>query len=254
MHTKISEVGQVISWHSEKNERKVATGWHTLDTPDFDGNWHMDYFEAVLCSVVWSPIKFRDGVRKESHFLGAMVCALDFDGPETPLEWARETFKKYDVAIGTTKSHQKEKNGITCDRYRVLLWFKEPITELALYKNNMNILIQKYGADKACKDGARFFFPCVEIVESHAGKSVDIVPLPVVCENNAQHYERKKPAHFVIKAVPAPVGQRDKTVFAAACEMLRRGLDPMWQFDTLRIIANGLSDDEIRKCIKNARQ
>ena len=242
----------MISWHKSKSERMVAKGWHILDEDPFDG-WTVKYLEKCICRTIWSPIKYREGIRLESHFLGAMVCALDFDGPDTPLSWARETFKDYDVIIGTTKSHQKAKNGITCDRYRVLLWFKEPITELALYKHNMGLLINKHGADKACKDGARFFFPCVEIVESHGGAMLDIKPLPLAVENNLPRYDKPKPSYFGIKAEPAPSGERNKKVFAAACEMRRRGLDPFFQMDTLRVIANGLSDSEIVQCVKNSK-
>ncbi len=240
----------MISWHKSKSERMVAKGWHILDEDPFDG-WTVKYLEKCICRTIWSPIKYREGIRLESHFLGAMVCALDFDGPDTPLSWARETFKDYDVIIGTTKSHQKPKNGITCDRYRVLLWFKEPITELALYKHNMGLLINKHGADKACKDGARFFFPCVEIVESHGGAMLDIMPLPVAVEKIKTRYQGTKSLSYFGNIQPASTN-RNIAVYGLVCDLIKEGFDPYSKMGIIRHRANGLPENEIESAIKSA--
>lgn len=245
----------MFSWHKCKDEKSVHKNWHTLATPDFDGEWHPEHIERTLCRFIWSPIKWRDGIRKESHFLGSLVCALDFDSPNTSLEWARETFKEYDVIIGTTKSHQKEKKGIVCERFRVVLWFTEPITDLALYKHNMVLLIQKYGADKACNDGARFFFPCTEIVESHGGKCVEIEPLPVVSKENTSLYgvKRRRGMNYIIDAYPA-VDHRNSTVFSVGCRLFRTKLDYDLIIDKLRVISNGLPEDEFERTVKRCQE
>ena len=241
----------MISWHKSKSERMVAKGWHTLSDDPFDG-WTVKYLEKCICRTIWSPIKYREGIRLESHFLGAMVCALDFDGPDTPLSWARETFKDYDVIIGTTKSHQKQKNGIVCDRYRVLLWFKEPITELALYKHNMVLLINKHGADKSCKDGARFFFPCVEIVESHGGAMLDIKPLPVAVEKRITRYGLSPKIKTQIDT--AQEGKRNITCFREACKMFDNRVDQNKILDTITRMSNGLSQKEILSIFNSAKR
>ena len=244
----------MISWHKSKSERMVAKGWHTLSDDPFDG-WTVKYLEKCICRTIWSPIKYREGIRLESHFLGAMVCALDFDGPDTPLSWARETFKDYDVIIGTTKSHQKQKNGIVCDRYRVLMWFKEPIYDAATYKHNMGLLINKHGADKACKDAARFFFPCVDIVESHGGAMLDIMPLPVAVENNLPRYTptKKRGQYGAIKATPA-TENRNQAVFTEGCRLFRTKLDYNSIVDKLRIISNGLPESEFQRTLQRCQE
>jgi hypothetical protein len=244
----------VISWHREKNERKVATGWHALAEDPFDG-WTPKYLEMVISSRIWSPIKFKEGIRKESHYLVSIVAALDFDGPETPLSWAQETFRDYDATIGTTKSHQKEKNGITCDRYRVLLWFKEAIYDAATYKHNMGLLINKYRADKACKDAARFFFPCVDIVESHGGGTVDVVPLPVAVEKGLPRYTptKRRGQYGAINATPA-TENRNQAVFTEGCRLFRTELDYSSIIDKLRIISNGLPENEFQRTIKRCQE
>lgn len=242
----------MLSWHKSKDAKSVHKNWNTLATPDFDGEWYSEYIEKVIKSQVWSPIKWCEGIRKESHFIGSLLCALDFDSPETPLPWAFETFADFDVIIGTTKSHQKEKNGITCDRYRVVMWFAEPIMSLELYKHNMKLLIEKYGADKACKDGARFFFPCTEIVASHAGHAVDVAPLPVVLE--------KKVTRYGLAAMPRGdinipnTGERNTTCFKQACKMFDQRIDHAMILDTLRRMSNGMNEKEILSIFNSAKR
>lgn len=245
----------MISWHESKDARSVHQSWKTLATPDFDGQWHSEYIEHVICKKVWSPIKWRDGVRKESHFLGAFMCALDFDSPQTNLEWARKTFADYNCTIGTTKSHQKEKNGVVCDRFRVCLWFDEPITELEKYKHNMALLIAKYGADRACKDGARFFFPCVEIVESHDGDSIPASALPVAVLEKTTLYSahKRRGMNYVVNAQPA-VSERNSTMFKEGCRLFRTKLDYNLIVDKLRIISNGLPEEEFLRTLERCQE
>ena len=242
----------MLSWHPLKNgaPTQYAKGFKFLGSPELDDEYSFDYISKALTKYVWSPIKFDGGIRLEKHFLGTIFCALDFDSPATTLEWALETFKEHTHIIGTTKSHQKEKNGITCDRFRVVLMFEDLVTDLPLYKYNMEKMILKHKADRACKDGARFFYPCKEIVSIQNGVLVKVEPLPVV-DKVAQPQKTSK---YSFLGKPASEGKRNRTTFAAACEMIRRGLDPLREMDTLRTIANGLSDKEIEQCIINARK
>jgi hypothetical protein len=115
---------------------------------------------------VWSPIVWKDGIRKEANFISADWCVLDFDDPEMTLAQALNVFCDRVHVIGTTKSHLKEKGGIICDRFRVCLKFSETITNLREYRWNIARYLDQYPVDKACKDGARFFYPCVDIISS----------------------------------------------------------------------------------------
>jgi hypothetical protein len=242
----------MFSWHPLKNgaATQYAKGFKFLGSPELDDEYSFEYIGKALTKYVWSPIKFADGIRLEKHFLGTIFCALDFDSPATTLEWALETFKDHTHIIGTTKSHQKEKNGITCDRFRVVLMFEDLVTDLHLYKYNMEKMILKHKADRACKDGARFFYPCKEIVSIQNGVLVKVEPLPVV----DKLVQPQKTSKYSFLGKPASEGKRNRTTFSAACEMIRRGLDPLREMDTLRTIANGLSDKEIEQCIINARK
>jgi hypothetical protein len=247
----------MFSWHPLKSTdaSKFARGFKTLENPELDDEWRMEYLERAITKHCWSPILLRGGNRLEKNFLGSYICALDFDAPYTPLACAIEEFKDFSHIIATTKSHQKPKNGVVCDRYRVVLWWERLITDLAEYKYNLAKQIDNYYSDKACSDGARFFFPCVDIISSNGnGKLVPVDALDVAPQKIVKHHTRQKPSYFGIRDTPAPVGTRNKAVFAASCEMLRRGMDIRMNMETLRSIANGLQEREIEQAISSAEK
>lgn len=151
----------MISFHSSKDfssPNMFASGFRSAEIFD------MERISRCITQFVWSPIVWENGIRHQSKFLAVRLCALDFDDGDLTLENAVNSFCDMTHVIGVTKSHQKEKNGIICDRFRVVLVFESKIENLEIYKSNMALLTRIHGADKACKDGARFFYPCNEIV------------------------------------------------------------------------------------------
>ena len=82
-----------------------------------------DIHKLMLNSKIqYSNLKWNNG-HKGSKQLDAtsvdcIICDLD-DG--LSIASFQSIFKKYTYFLGTTKSHQKEKKGLTCDRYRVLM-------------------------------------------------------------------------------------------------------------------------------------
>jgi len=125
-----------------------------------------NYFELsqVILNHVWSPILWMDGRRKQDNFLSSDFMVLDFDDGETTLAQALEIWSDTNHIIGSTKSHQVEKNGIVCDRFRVILKLEKPATRLVDYRYTISKLIDQNDCDPACKDGGRFFYPCTTIV------------------------------------------------------------------------------------------
>lgn len=113
----------------------------------------------------WSPIIWKSGVRLSSNFEYSDCVVLDFDSPEVSMASTLENkLADYIHIVGTTKSHQVPKDGITCDRFRVLLALDRRITDAREYQHTLTKLIEEYGADPACSDPARFFWPCTKIV------------------------------------------------------------------------------------------
>ena len=137
-----------------------------------------------LTSKVWSVCIWKDGRRREQNFITAKWGALDFDDGRYTLAQAKKDWNKCIHVIGTTKSHQVAKSGKEpCDRFRILFPWSEPITDLRSYRWNMSQLVEKYGADEKCIDGARFYWPCSKITSIQTkGELIEI--------------EHKAPPHF----------------------------------------------------------
>lgn len=120
---------------------------------------------------VWSPIIWEAGKRLRKGFVSCHYAALDFDEGwriSDAVRWVGT--KGISAIIGTSKSHQIQKGAKPpCDRFRLIFPFHEPITDRRDYEWNMERLILETGADKACSDAARYFFPCKEIVFKNQG-------------------------------------------------------------------------------------
>lgn len=133
---------------------------------DFKRLSNMNMLAHTIMSCCWSPCVWQNNNRLSSEFESAHFLVLDFDddGPETMAE-VNHTLRDHKRIIATTKSHQKPKNGLVCDRYRLIIPFERPIYDYAIYKSTyLQALKRFYWADQACHDGARFFFPCNKIV------------------------------------------------------------------------------------------
>jgi len=107
-------------------------------------------------TVSYSALEYSNGYRKSSNVIGEPeVIILDFDNGMT-LGEAKERFKPFLNAISTTKSHKKEKNGVICDRFRVIMP-TYPIPK-DKFKKVMSNILKYYSSDEQCKDSARLFF------------------------------------------------------------------------------------------------
>jgi hypothetical protein len=184
--------------------------------------------ERIFPIFCWSPIIWNNGERAEKNFITSEWCGLDFDTPETSLDWAKKNFCDAIHIIGTTKSHQKEKSGIICDRFRVVLKFEVPIRNLKQYKYNMALYAERYNADRQCVDGARFYWPCNKIVSiSQEGYTQDVyeakeeVKEPFDLEAYKTKPISEKTLH--LHRYGAVHGQRNERCFKSALELFRKG-------------------------------
>lgn len=127
---------------------------------------NMSLLGDTILNGVWSPIIWKDGERRSSNFIEAHFLALDFDQPgEESMLDINDSLKDFKRIIATTKSHGKDKGGITCDRFRLVLPFDKPITNVDEYIYNIKLAMKRFPhADKSCSDAGRFFFPSKEIV------------------------------------------------------------------------------------------
>jgi hypothetical protein len=189
--------------------------------------------EKLILKYAYSPCMWAGGERKKVNFRHAEWIALDFDaGPS--LKAISKVFKEYVHIVATTKSHQvKKENGSIGDRFRVILKLSEAIYHGPTYENTVTHYIEKYGADAACKDSSRFFWPSVKIIQSaYFGQVIE----PLVPKRKSRKYNdwlKKNAAHYKKNGVlPANVALylergsnlgRNKTSYCIAKDLAKLG-------------------------------
>lgn len=201
----------------------------------------LERLAKCMLSFIWSPIVFRGGVRREENFIEAFWCALDFEDPEFSLEQAQNVFCDMRHVIATTKSHGLAKgNAPACDRFRVLLEWSEPIPDLRIYRWNMRRMLDRHPADGACIDGARFFYPCKELVSINVDAEAYTAPVnyevPPNFENERLGLSPEKLAELRASGkVPSfaarwlaneiPVGKRNTYCYGIAKDLTYAGFE-----------------------------
>lgn len=148
------------SKHSSAEKAQVSFGTVELN---FAG------FSELITTAAWSPSTYKQGARKADNFESSELIALDIDSGTT-LEDAKTAIETagYSYILAPSKSHQIEKNGVICDRFRIVLFIETAITNATDYKATISAVIAELGvnADKACVDVARFYFPCKSVHSS----------------------------------------------------------------------------------------
>lgn len=200
----------------------------------------------VIFERVWSPVLWQNGLRKKDMFESAAFIALDFDSGVWTLETAKEFVQDYglNALIGTTKSHQKEKvssAGVVsaaCDRFRLLIETEGPCENREDYEYTMQRLVERFPCDKSCVDGARYFFPCKELVLKHEGGnllSFETKPESVKKQEQLREEFRNRDTekHRLSGTIPFRIkklltegieeGQRHKSCFSIGAELGKIG-------------------------------
>lgn len=120
------------------------------------GKWND--LHKVTEKYEYSAIYFVDEKRHKASAKGASTIILDFDDGMS-LKEAYMLFAEYRALIVTTKSHQKDKHGLTCDRFRVIFPLVYSIIDMNYYEELMREIISFYKSDRACSDSARYYSP-----------------------------------------------------------------------------------------------
>ncbi len=117
--------------------------------------------DMVRSAGQYSAVEFRDGYRDAAHAIPySELIVLDYDDGVTLCD-AVEMFRQYIGIVATTRSHRKEKNGVVCDRFRVILPTRKPVLlEVEEFRMMMKEVIHNYGTDKACSNISRTYFGC----------------------------------------------------------------------------------------------
>jgi len=108
---------------------------------------------------------FRGGVSSNDNWTAQpSLLILDVDDGLT-LDEAKSFFSGSQALISTTRNHMKLKNDVMCDRYRVILPLKDPITcTPSEYSKAMALIYEEKFSfvDESCKDASRIYFGYAE--------------------------------------------------------------------------------------------
>ncbi len=257
----------MISYHLSSPETTDLSGYGD-NFIVFDGESILA-IRSILLQRQWSPIIWRNGERKSIHFIMARFLGLDFENEDVPITRIHEQFKDHWHILGTTRNHQRPKKGVTCDRFRLLLRWERPITDVLEYKKNVADMIDLFGADRQGSDGARMFRPCTEIVSWNSkGRDMEVVNIDHAAERRRHEeriakYDRMTSRRLSYGRLPPfserwltlviPQGERNDTCFVIGCELKRTGID--YEDAVRRILASptyvGGVSQEIHKEIRN---
>jgi hypothetical protein len=225
----------------------------------------------VICHYTWSPIIFKDNYRASANFQFADLAAFDFDndqGQGYTINQAKNEFGDLKIVIGTTRSHQLEKNGKSPqDRFRVIARFESRITCPLDYVATMQYYSGLFEAcDQATNDTGRQFFPCREIVHCGDGELLPVIKAPPMDPeliNRALAYRNYKsqssliPRHIndFIEHGKVFGGSRNSSVYISSLYLIQKGFS---QEEIFKMIIESpfdrrdFCDKEIIAAIKSA--
>lgn len=186
----------------------------------------------LACKYSISTGIYKNEKRNIDNFIQTELIGLDIDDGLS-IEEAKEVFKEYKHAIMPTRNHQKQKNGVITDRYRVLLQLNEPITKPEDYYETWQTLSEKFPfIDKSAKDPARQFFPSIGIEHvKETGKDVHVKRYvskkETKSEKNTSSNLKGKPSRETLELIAfgAMAGERNNRFYKAARDLFEQGYD-----------------------------
>lgn len=186
-----------------------------------------DISKYALASM-WSPILFKDNYRLKENFLQSDWCALDIDNTLT-LSEVIETLETLEIksVVLSTQNHQKPKNGIVCDRMRIIMRWHKRITDLQTYEFNYKLWNDTFRGDKSTCEGGRHFKASIKYLFHRDGNDLRVVKPPPKIKFNKFHiyqkmdfkFEKKLPEKvlaFVEHGILIGSGRQD-SFFKASC-------------------------------------
>lgn len=129
---------------------------------------------ALSVKHSWSPGIFNNKSPSSASFLWADVIALDFDGRYSFQEAINELESlEVNYSITPTRNHLKPKNGVTEERFRVVLPLQNRVTSTQKYSQAVESLLEIFKkCDPCSKTGARIYFPSNGCTQTHSPQIV----------------------------------------------------------------------------------
>ena len=151
---------------SGSDKREKTLEYRSLEIPFFGDGQTVETLVQKKPFTNFTLCHFKEKndipTRNSNNFIGIEnAIAFDIDG-SISIEDAVVLLSNFKYIIYTTRSHQKEKGGIICDRFRIVLPAKHtfnvtPEQHKQLYKNIADALGLTM-ADVSCFNAGRLFF------------------------------------------------------------------------------------------------
>lgn len=212
---------------------KISTSTNYTDFKPIEINSIEELCETIT-KTNYSQSIYKDNYRNLKNFFSAEIIALDVDNENESdsytIDGAVELFKDYRHIIAPSKSHRKEKNGKIADRFRIILYLSEPITNAQDFTATWYSIYNTYPAiDAACKDASRYFYPSPEVYSKNPNGKLWPVSKYVAKESPAVELDTllgkgelsKLTMDFLLNGAPA--GQRHNRLVKCAKDMQEQG-------------------------------
>ena len=211
-----------------------------------------------------------DGHRKKDHVIpGQNMIAWDIDEGMS-IEEMQTILTQYKYILYTTKSHKKDKNGIICDRFRVIIptktnFYVNPEEHKGLYENLSKVLeIPSY--DVATRNQGRLWFTNKEakVIAKNDGELLDVrccIPETEVSQHiipNIENLEfdeadRRIAGMQKYVLINGVGGNRNNVIFALVKFIIDMGGDvERITHETNQMLLEPLSDTEVNTIIRSA--
>lgn len=185
-----------------------------------------DSLGSFVTQYPWAPGLYKKHHRTNVNLESMDLFVCDIDGGCT-IEEAKRIFAPYQCMIGLSKSHQIWKGDkAPCDRFRVIIPLQQPITNDRDFKATW-FAVQKLcpAMDPSCKDSARFYWPCTDIITVWDGAPMPVTlyvapepkPTPLIDTSRQKLDLSKRTYRF--KADGAPEGQWHAELVAACMDI-----------------------------------
>lgn len=178
----------------------------------------LKHLSEIISKHAWSPSIFNN-TRKKVNFISTDYITLDIDD-NMALEEANSILKylRWSYLIATTTNHQLNKNGVTCDRFRIVIPTEEIITKVDDFYLNWDNLTKYFPADPTCRDISRFYFGC------YSGK---------IHENREYILERNKEKKTIKTKTKKITNQLGKLSFRTITFLESKGEAKNWHIEFL---------------------
>lgn len=260
----------LFSVHTERDPKLIARGWRQPTSEDKSlwmpwqksrAQGNLATLRSAILRFCWSPIIWRNGERKKDNFVAANLLVLDFDNGLLTTDDMFPKFIMYKYLVAPTKSHLKEKNGVVCERFRLIAKLDRTIYSAQEYTDITRMWAQVFSADEAATDAARAYQPSIQIDyvgDWENGKEImGATPPKFVSPQPPLKYNLNSNGEtYAIKAWERgiPEGGRNRAAFQAACDWAKIGLPCEHIFQKMRPFADSATfpDHELIQCIRSA--